>query len=228
MKIAAFDTSSVSGSIALLEGTRLIAELTVGRVGTHSGWLLPAFNALLKDSGVTLSEIDLYAASIGPGSFTGLRIGISTVKGLAWAAGRRAVGVSTLAALAHNLRSSNMPVCPILDARKGEVYAALYEWEGARPRILMEESSIAPDALFRRVKEAAPSGPVIFLGDGLGVYEKAVTTALPDAIIAPAGLWPVRAFNVGLLARESADKAKEANELLPLYLRKSEAEIKAG
>lgn len=228
MKIAAFDTSSPSGSIAILDDNRLVAELTVGSVGVHSEWLLRSYDFVLKESGLAPDGIDLFAVGVGPGSFTGLRIGLSTVKGLAWATGRRVVGISTLAALAMNLRTSNMAVCPLLDARKGEVYAAVYGFNAEAASVIIEEAALTPEELFKRIDEAKLATSVIFLGVGLGVYEEAVRTNLPGVKIAPDALWNVRASNVGLLALEAAGAAVEPHALTPVYLRKSEVEIKAG
>jgi len=227
VKIAAFDTSSSSGSIAILDDDRLVAEVTVARPGLHAEWLLAAFGGMLKDIGAAVSDIDLYAVGAGPGSFTGLRIGISAVKGLAWACGKRVAGVSTLEALAMNLRSSNTAVCPILDARKGEVYAAVYGFDGAFRRVIIEEAAFKPAILFDRIREAGLADAVIFLGNGLSSYRDAVTDNLPGAGITPAALWHVRALNVALLALDAPDKAVEPDVLVPVYLRKSEVELKA-
>lgn len=226
MKIAAFDTSANSGSIALLEDSRLISELTIADVGTHSQWLMRSFDALLERAGCSIEEVGLLAVAAGPGSFTGLRIGLSAVKGLAWAMNRNVVAVSTLNALALNLRYSRFPVCPVLDARKGEVYAALYNCEGARPVELLKECVCAPDALFLRIKAAGLSTPVIFLGNGLKVYEQAIRDNVAQAIIAPEPLMYVKASNVGLLAFEDIAVAMKPIHLTPVYLRRSEAELK--
>ena len=227
VKIAAFDTSSNSGSIALLEDRRLISELTIADVGAHSQWLMRQFDELLKRAGCPVEEIDLFAVAIGPGSFTGLRIGLSAVKGLAWAMSRNVAPVSTLNALALNLRYSRFPVCPVLDARKGEVYAALYgcEGEGASPVELIKECVCPPDELFLRIKALRLSTPIIFLGNGLKVYEKAIRDNVEQAIIAPEPLMYVKASNVGLAAFEDIAAALTPIRLTPVYLRKSEAEI---
>lgn len=226
MKIAAFDTSSSSGSIAILDDDRLVAELTVAQPGVHGQWLLKAFDSLLKDTGVRLFDIDLYAVGAGPGSFTGLRIGISAVKGLAWASGRRVVGVSTLEALAMNFRGANSTVCPILDARKGEVYAAVYGFSADTCRVIIEEAAFKPDELFQRIRDCGLDTSVVFLGSGLEQYQGRIKASLPDARLAQAALWHVRAMNVGLLALTSIDSARSPAGLTPVYLRKSEVEAK--
>lgn len=228
MKILSIDTSSKSGSIALLDDRSLISEWSVGDAGTHSNWLLRSLNAHLESAGCRLDEIDLFAADIGPGSFTGLRIGISALKGLAWPLGKKIAGVSTLASLAMNIPYSGRVVCPVLDARKGEVYAALYDTMSGLPRTVMPDSAISPEALIREIKGRGLEGDAIFLGSGLSVYMELLVEALRDAYAAPPHLWHIRASNVGLLAFEAAGAAVSPAELAPVYLRKSEAELKGG
>ena len=228
MKILAFDTSSTSGSIALLDDRRLIGECTAGDVGTHADWLMPAVDTLLKSSSVRINEIDLFAASVGPGSFTGLRVGISAVKGLAWALKKNVAGVSTLKSLALNLRYSSQLVCPVLDARKGELYAALYSFMGDKPETLLEESALPPEKLFRFLQTEARGRKVVFLGGGLKVYSDAIKSAVKDAVLAPEPLWHVRASNIALLASEDYTRNVAPEMLSPVYLRKSEVELKAN
>lgn len=228
MKILALDTSSTSGSIALLDNGRLVSELTVGAVGTHSQWLLKAIDTLLSDAKTRINEVGLFAIDTGPGSFTGLRIGISSIKGLAWPLGKKVVGVSTLKALAMNLRDSMRIVCPVLDARKNEVYAALYEFRDGAATALLPDSALKPEALFDEIKKRGIEGSVIFLGGGLGTYMEAVKNNIKGALFAPEPLWHLRAVNIGLLASDDAGAAVEPSELAPVYLRKSEAEIKFG
>ncbi|MBW7956637.1 MAG: tRNA (adenosine(37)-N6)-threonylcarbamoyltransferase complex dimerization subunit type 1 TsaB [Deltaproteobacteria bacterium] len=227
MKILAIDTSSQSGSIALLEDRRLISEWTVGDAGTHSNWLLKSLEAHLKNAGQKLDEIDLFAIDVGPGSFTGLRIGISALKGLAWPLGKDIAGVSTLASLAMNLPYSARVVCPVLDARKGEVYTALYETMSGLPKAVMPDSAMRPEALLKEIEGRGLEGEIVFLGSGLSVYMELLVETLRDAYAAPPHLWHIRASNVGLLAFEHAGEAVSPAELVPVYLRKSEAELKS-
>lgn len=228
MKIAAFDTSTGSGSIAIMEGTSLVGEIVTGKVAAHSEWLMQSFNGLVKDAGISVKDIGLFAVAVGPGSFTGLRIGVSAVKGLAWAAEKKVVAVSTLEALAMNLRYTDMCVCPMLDARKGEVYAALYSFTVGGITPVVKESVMAPDVLFKTVEDAAEGAPVAFLGNGVEVYLEAVKKGVKKSVITPASLWNIRASNVGLLAFERASSAVSPESLVPVYLRQSEAEIKQG
>ncbi len=232
--ILAIDTSSSSGSIALLDAEgRLLAERTVGSAGPHARWLLGGIASLLRDHGLTTGDIERYALAIGPGSFTGLRIGVSTIKGLAWSAGRPVTPVCTLRALAMNAPYPGGLVCPILDARKSEVYAAVFASSGAGLRPVMEPSALRPGGLVERIEAArreAPfsEGPVLFLGTGLGVYGDFFEKACAGALLAPEPLWHIGAANIALLALEQGAPAKDPIEIAPLYLRKSEAELNQG
>ena len=227
--ILAIDTSSVSGSIALVDDVGLVAERTVSDAGTHSQWLMRNISGVLDDSGVKLSEIRLFAMTIGPGSFTGLRIGVSTVKALAWAEGKKVAAVSTLEALALNLPRSHVPVCPVLDARKGEVYTALYDTSGGSAEAIVKDGALAPDSLFGLLREKGfHSGPVIFTGSGLGAYSEEIKGALKGAVLAPEPLWHIRASNVALIVKGRGLNGVDPGQLSPVYLRKSEAELKAG
>lgn len=225
--ILAIDSSSTSGSIALFEDGRLVSEWTVGDVGTHADWLTRNVSALLESSGREVTDVDLFALSVGPGSFTGLRIGVSTVKGLAWTTGRPVSGVSTLAALSMNLAYTGLHVCPVLDARKKEVYSALYRVEGTRPVEVVPDGPRSPEDLVREVADKVSPKGVVFLGSGLNPYGEYFSENLPGASFAPEPLWHVRASCVARLAVDAGETAEPAG-LLPRYMRKSEAEIKAA
>lgn len=202
-----------------------MSEWSVGNAGRHAIWLLPSIKSHLENAGLEISQIDLFAVAVGPGSFTGLRIGISTVKGLAWPLGKKAIGVSTLAALAMNLPFSSRLVCPVLDARKGEVYTALYDTSQGFPRAVMEDAAMTPAALISEISKRGLS--VVFLGSGLDVYSKQIEEGVPGAVLAP-GLSLVRASVIGSLGFERSGEAVDPAELTPAYLRRSEAEIKFG
>ena len=204
-----------------------MSEWSVGSAGRHAIWLLPSIKSHLENAGLDISLIDLFAVASGPGSFTGLRIGISTVKGLAWPLGKKVVGVSTLAALSMNIPFSSRLVCPVLDARKGEVYAALYDTSGGFPRAVMEDAVMTPSALFNEISKRGLEGSVVFLGSGLEVYSRKIEEGVPGAALAP-GLSLVRASVVGILGFERSGEAVDPIALTPSYLRRSEAEIKFG
>ncbi|GMR04902.1 MAG: tRNA (adenosine(37)-N6)-threonylcarbamoyltransferase complex dimerization subunit type 1 TsaB [Thermodesulfobacteriota bacterium] len=226
-KILAIDASTRSGSVALFYGPAFIAETTVADVGTHADWLMKAVASLLEDTATPVKEINLFAYTQGPGSFTGLRVGVSTIKGLAWAAQRPVAGVSTLETLAYNARYSPYPLCPVLDARKGEVYTALYRFSGESAETLVPDSALTPEALIKVLRDGGyADGPVVFLGSGLDVYSDLIKDNLSNAVFAPAHLWHVRASNIALIARHKGLAGLSPGEAKPFYLRKSEAEIK--
>lgn len=217
MRILAVETSTLAGGVALVDGERLIGEYLLDVRVTHSERLLPAIDHLLSDAGWRPHDLAGLAVAVGPGSFTGLRIGLSTVKGLALALGVPVAAVPTLDALAARLPFAALPVCPVLAARKGEVYCSLYRWERAGMRREWEYLALAPEELARRLGE-----PVILLGDG------AAGIAAPAARLAPAAQRfpsPVTVAMLGL-ERLGAGDAVAAADLVPLYLRPSEAELR--
>ena len=226
MLVLAFDTSSASGSVALVRDGSLVAELTVGSVGTHAEWLLSSIAGLLASAGAGMDTVDLFAVDTGPGAFTGLRVGAATVKGLAWALGKKVAGVSTLESLALNLRYSADAVCPVLDARRGEVYAAIYRFNGASAEPVLKDSVMPPEELYAAVKKL--SAPVVFLGPGLKTYGRAIAENVgPAAIHAPEHLWHIRASNVAFLALKDPSAAVSPATLTPAYLRKFVSDTKA-
>ncbi len=225
--ILAIDTSSVSGSIALVEGGRLVSERTVGDAGPHAKWLLGNIADLCQKSDIGLDKIDVFAVSVGPGSFTGLRIGLTTVKGLAWSVNKPVAGVSTLKALALNAPFAGMPVCTILDARKSEVYSALFSFSGGSCETLLRPAAITPQNLLQRLEELVPAPtPVLFLGSGLAVYREFIEGSRVGVVVAREPLWHVRASNIAFLAQNKDCEAVSAINLTPFYLRKSEAELR--
>src|SRR3972149_2377689 len=162
MRILAVETSTLAGGAALLDGDRLVGESALNIRPTHSERLMAAVDHLLHLSGWELGQREGLAVATAPGSFTGLRIGISAVKGLALGLGIPVAAVPTLDALAATLPFSAHPVCPVLDAKKGEVYASLYHWSGGAMSRDWEYLAVAPEALCDRLR-----GPVIFVGDAV-------------------------------------------------------------
>ncbi len=231
MKVLAIETSTLSGGAALLDGDELVGEYTLNVRATHSERLLGAVDRLLQDAGWTPEALEGLAVAVGPGSFTGLRIGVSTVKGLAFSLKIPVAAVSTLEAMAWVLPFARHPVCPVLDARKAEVYTALFHWEGERLVRDWEDQALGPEELCRRLVEAAaPSaGPVVFVGDGVRVYGARFREQLgPRALFAPAARQLPSAACVGELgsARLRAGEVVDPIALAPCYLRPSEAELK--
>jgi tRNA threonylcarbamoyladenosine biosynthesis protein TsaB len=213
----ALETSTLAGGVALLDGERVIGEYHLDVRITHSERLLPAIDRLLRDASWTTATLEGLAVAVGPGSFTGLRIGLSAVKGLAWALGLAVAAVPTLDAMAASLPFAVHPVAPVLDARKNEVYCSLYRWDGAAMRREWDYLALAPESLAARLTE-----PTILLGDG------AHAVPARHGRVAPPHRRMPSAAAVGVLglARFRAGEVVSATELLPFYLRPSEAELK--
>lgn len=227
MKILAIESSGNVASIAIADGERLISEYTLNDKKTHSVRLMPMMDTLLKNAEIDISEVDVFAASIGPGSFTGLRIGISMVKGLADAANKPVVAVPTLDALANNLLFSEHLVCPIIDARNSQVYTALFETVAGEPHRLCDYRAMELDELFAEIKSRGQK--VVFLGDGVISYRHIIEEKLNDiALFAPQCSLFQRASNISSLAYKIIESggATQSSELVPFYIRKSQPEEK--
>jgi len=217
MRVLAVETSTLAGGVALLDGDSVRGEYLLDVRTTHSERIVSAIDRLLHDAGWTVRDLEGLAVAVGPGSFTGLRIGLSTVKGLAFALGLPVAPVPTLDAMAASLPWAALPVCPVIDARKGEVYTSLYRWDGARMRREWEYLAIPPDELARRIVE-----PVIVLGDGAAAIRTPLARLAPPPRRAPS---PAFVGYLGL-ERLRAGETVTATDLTPLYLRLSEAELK--
>lgn len=223
MKVLALETATLAGSIAIVDDVEgLIGEVKVSVKIAHSERLMPSVEWLLKASAISIKEIDAFAVSIGPGSFTGLRIGLSTVKGFAFATGRPVVPVRTLDAFARTMPFCRHVICPMLDARKNEVYAAFYRWDNDICTKLQPEISIKPYELLKDT-----SGPVVFMGEGARVYKNVISDLLKtNAIFAPLSQMSPSASTVAEMAIEMIKQgiASDPVSLTPYYIRKSEAE----
>ena len=225
MKVLGIDTSTTSGSIGLIHDERVISEYILNLSVTHSERLLDAIDLVLRKAHHALGDLDGFAISLGPGSFTGVRIGVSTVKGLAYAVQKPVVGVSTLDVLASQVSPTPYLICPIIDARKREVYSAFYRYEEFnRLKRVSEYQAIKPEVLFGMLREQT-----IFLGDGVKTFGDDLRNSLKSfALFSPAALHiphgsAVARLGVELLMRgEVLDLAT----FTPLYVRRSEAEIK--
>lgn len=223
MKILAIDTSTDTGSIAITDGEDVLVEsiLNVGK--THSETLIPSFQEMLEKTQLDIKDLDLLALTLGPGSFTGVRIGTSTVKGFALALGKPVAGISTLEALASNFPFSSLPIMPLFDARRGEIYSAMFKWENSEIKRLSEDRAASLDDAISKIKTKT-----IFAGEGLDKYGQMIKETLGDnAVFAPRASWYVRASNVAALGLKSyhAGGALDLATFTPLYRRRSEAEI---
>ena len=220
MLILAFESSAKPASAALVKDGQLLSQYMQCSALTHSRTLLPMAEDMLKNAELKLSDVDLIAVAHGPGSFTGIRIGVSTVKGLAWAAERPCVGVSTLEAMAWHGLAAGGYICPVMDARRSQVYNALFKIENGRPIRMTEDRPIALDELSKEV--SALNAPVFLVGDGAALCHEYFTAHGIPCVMAPDNLRWQDAWGVAMAA---ADKTPgNADELLPVYLRLSQAE----
>ena len=222
MKILAADTGTAINTVAITDGPHVLGEVTIQCGRAHSERLLETVEWLLAETALSLKDLDALAIARGPGSFTGLRIGIATLKGLAMGAGLPLVGVSTLDALAREGALYDGTVCPMVDARMGEVFGAIYRFDGGQRSCLKE-------AMVGSVEDvmAGLEGPVCCFGDGADAYaERVCATMTHDSARHISGVTPrashVAAEGQALLERgASGDPA----EVTPVYLRKSQAEV---
>lgn len=223
MKILALDTASSLGSVALLDGERLVAETLLNVRATHSERLLGQIDQVLQAAELSLTDLDLIAVVRGPGSFTGLRIGLATAKGLAQAAGLPLLGVSALQVLAMNLPLCPMPICAFLDARKKEVYSALFSWRDGQPQLAGPQLVLPPAKALQRLE-----GEVALVGDGVALYRPLIDEILGARAHLPAICHhQLRASAAAVLALRQFDPALDlaSARLEPLYIRPSDAEL---
>ncbi len=221
--VLAIETSGPCGGVAIV-GEEVLGEVVLSSSETHSKRLLSATDYLLKRLGFKLQDLSAIAVSLGPGSFTGLRIGLATAKGLCLGAGLPLVGVGTLEALAANVYFAPYPVCPVLDARRKQVYTALYRFKDGQLEALLPPSLLSPEKLLSFIREKT-----LFLGDGLKPYGEYLAKALREKFIpAPPHLAHARPATVGYLGwkRILRNETNDPQSLLPIYLRPSEAELK--
>ncbi len=224
MKLLAIETSTMTGGIAIMDDDNFIAESRLNVRVTHSERLMKEIDYILGRAGISLSDIDVFAISIGPGSFTGLRVGLSTVKGLVYGSDKKIVSVSTLEALAHCLPFCKYPLCPIIDARKKEVYAAIFKWQNDCLIKIMDEQTIKVDILASSITEKT-----IFLGDGVFLYKERLEALINDkAIFAPPQNLSPSPATVAYLGMMKAKEGlfDDPVTLLPRYMRRAEAEMK--
>ena len=228
MLVLGIDTSTLVGSVGVIDDSGLLGDYTLNIKRTHSERLMPALSRLLEDVGVTLENIDLISVSLGPGSFTGVRIGVTTAKTLAQALNKPLVGVYSLDVLAHNLANVQGLICPILDARKQEVYTAIYRADGTgKLEKLLDYSALGIAELLDKIP-ASQEG-VYFLGDGVKVYGQLLKESLagrchtvPKNLVVPRGSTVAQ---LGLDKWQAGLPKTNFLDIQPFYLRKSEAEL---
>ncbi len=226
MKLLAVETATMLGGIAIMDGTTLVAESRINVRVTHSERLMKEIDHALSLAGMKIGDIDVFGISAGPGSFTGLRVGLSTVKGLVYATGKKFVSVPTLEAFAWNVPFSDRMVCPMLDARRKEVYSAVFKWSSEGFVRVIEEQALKAGRLLSLI-----DSPTIFLGEGALINRELIERELGNKALfgAPPQMVPSPA-NVAFLCMVKAEKGEYGDALaaVPAYLRRSEAEIKFG
>ncbi|MBT1072833.1 tRNA (adenosine(37)-N6)-threonylcarbamoyltransferase complex dimerization subunit type 1 TsaB [Pelotalea chapellei] len=222
MNILTIDTSTSLASVAITRDAALVAESVFLCDRSLSARLIPEIERLLDVAGLAMEDIDLFAGSVGPGSFTGVRAGLATLQGLSLATGKKCAGFSSLALLAMNFALNPSLVCTMLDARKQEVYAALFDSSQTIPLPLIQDCVLPPER-FLQLLEPWGNAPVIFAGEGALRYHDLISETLgARAVFASAAHNVGRAGNGTVLARHATPAAPD--QLLPVYLRASEAE----
>ena len=226
MTIIGIESSALVASVAIMDEERLIAEFTVNNKKTHSQTLLPMLDEAVRAAGTDMESIDAIAISRGPGSFTGLRIGSATAKGLGLALNKPIVEVPTLKALAWNLfGTGDALVCPIMDARRSEVYSGVYSFDGEDMQTVIEEKAGPLAELIGELNEQGKT--VIFLGDGVPVYSEMLKEGMKvPYLLAPEHLSRQRAGSVAALGLKMLARGEivAARDHVPVYLRVSQAE----
>lgn len=228
MKILALESSAKAASAALLDNNLVIGENFLHTGKTHSQTLLPATEQLLKNCDTTIADVDLFAVAAGPGSFTGLRIAIAAVKGMAMAQDKPCVGVSTLEALAYNLRGFEGTAAAVMDARCGQVYTALFDLHDGTVTRKSEDMAISIQNLQEMLLNI--KNPIFLVGDGAKLCYNILLESLPNIKMAPPHLILQRASSVAQCALQQYEQhgAGTATELLPVYLRLPQAERQAA
>lgn len=225
MKILAVDASAVSASAAIVEDKKILGEFYLNVGLTHSCTLMPMIESLLKYAQISISDIDLFAVTNGPGSFTGIRIGVATVKGMAEPLSKPCAGVSTLLAMAQNLKGQDGIICSVMDARCKQVYTACFECVNGKIVRLTPDDAISIDALCEILRKF--DRKVTFVGDGANLCYNLLKETLPDVYIAPEMIRYQHASGAAMAIMDDENKeipSVTADLLSVSYLRLSQAE----
>jgi len=225
MNILGIDASGIAGSIAYMKDNKLIGEYYICDKLTHSETIMPMMEHMRKLIGLELSDVDAIAVTSGPGSFTGLRIGVTTAKALALALDKPIIGIPTLDVIAHNITHTDSVLCPIMDARRNQVYTAAYKWKDKELERLSEYMNVDIDDYLYQL--AGNYEKIIFLGDGVWQYREKIEEQLGNkAEFAASYLNLQRASALVEIASKEYDKGNlvNASEFVPMYLRKPQAE----
>lgn len=224
MKILCLDSATESATAAILEEDKLLGEITFNYKKQHSTIMMPMIDSLLKNTGLSIDDIDGFVVSKGPGSFTGLRIGMATIKGLAQPTEKPFISISTLDALANNLFFTGGIICPIMDALRGNVYTNFYRFNGDM-LVSMEESQILSlEDLIQKLRNFKE--PIYFIGDGTYKFKQVLMDSLSNVFFAPAHLNVVKASSLGEIGMKllKSGTKEDIFTSAPTYLRPSQAE----
>ena len=222
MKILAVDSSAKSASAAVTQDEKLVAESFVNVGLTHSETLMPMIHSVLKNAGTDIKDIDAFCVTVGPGSFTGIRIGISAVKGLAQPRNKPCFGISTLDAMAYNSEVFNGIICCVMDARCSQVYNALYKCSGKLIKRLTPDVAISLEELYNILKEFNDN--ILLTGDGAQISYSYLKDRLANVYLACEQTRFQRAYGAVSAALKLQAEPCGAAELNPVYLRPSQAE----
>lgn len=228
MRVLAIDTSNLVLSVAVVDETRVLGEITTNLQKNHSIRMMDNISELLDDLQMAPQELGGIAVANGPGSYTGVRIGVSTAKSMAWALGIPVVGISSLQAVAMNAFGFSGGIIPLFDARRGQVYTGYYQsgQNGTAALVLAERIILLSDWL-AIIKEQAQNEPLLFLGEDTAMHRETILSALGgQAVFAPVSFNHPRAAHIGWLGSRIITEAGSVHELVPEYLQVAEAEAK--
>lgn len=221
MNIVAIDTSGPLASCAVMKDGAIAHLIAMNQGLTHSETIMPALDDAMHAAGLSCVDVDCFAVVAGPGSFTGVRIGVCAAKGLAHAWNKKCACIDALEALSMNFQGFDGIVCPILDARRGQVYCAAFDMKNGLPECVLADDALELTAFLDRLPK---DRRLAFLGDGLRVHAERIRQILPEAFIAPANLRELRADAACLLAEARQQEWMDAPMLTPIYLRVPQAE----
>lgn len=224
MKILSLDSATEAATCAVIEDNRLLGEITFNYKKQHSILMMPMIDKLLKNLKININSLDGFVVSKGPGSFTGLRIGVSTIKGLSQGTGKPFVSVSSLDALAYNLAYTDGTICPIIDALRNNVYTALYNFVDSKLQRVSDYMIISIDDLINTINEQ--NLKVCFIGDAVYKFKEELTNNIKGVNFAPAHLNVVKASSLGEIGLNLLNSGikDDLYTFSPLYIRKSQAE----
>lgn len=224
MKILAVDTSATAASVAVAEENKLIGEFSINTALTHSQTLMPMVDELLKNTGLSVNNIDAVAVNAGPGSFTGVRIGVAAVKGIAFPKNLPCVSVSTLESMAYNMLGNDCIVCSVMDARCSQVYNALFRVKGCTVTRVTDDRALSLTDLKNELRNI--NEKVVLVGDGAVLCSKFLGEELENIMLAPFNNRIQTASSVAYAAFEKINNGEtvKADELMPVYLRLPQAQ----